>query len=85
MALVAVVSFVGGVAFSLGALAAGGAVTVGVLVLLAGCADPDPSSPTPDDLRAIDLSPDHTITIDDDGFSPADLEIDAGEGLVDRL
>ncbi|MGK2950313.1 MAG: cupredoxin domain-containing protein [Acidimicrobiales bacterium] len=53
-----------------------------VLALLTACGEPRPSSPTPDDLRAIDLSPDHTITVDDDGFSPASLEIEPGEVVL---
>lgn len=48
----------------------------------AGCVDPDPSSPTAEDLRQIDLSPDHTITVDADGFDPAELEITAGEVVL---
>ena len=47
--------------------------------LLVACGDPDPSAPTPEDLADIDLSPDHTITVDEDGFEPADLEVTAGE------
>ncbi len=48
----------------------------------AGCVDPKPSSPTPEDLRDIDLSPDHTITVDEDGFAPADLEVEAGDVVL---
>ena len=46
---------------------------------LVACGDPDPSPPTADDLADIDLSPDHTITVDEGGFEPEDLEIEAGE------
>lgn len=53
-----------------------------VLGTTAGCVDPKPSSPTPEDLRDIDLSPDHTITVDEDGFSPADLEVQSGDVVV---
>lgn len=49
---------------------------------VAGCIDPKPSSPTPADLRAIDLSPDHTITVDEDGFHPAALEVRSGEVVL---
>jgi plastocyanin len=49
------------------------------LVLTGGCVEPDPSSPTPEDLAAVDLSPDHTITVDEDGFHPDVLEIESGE------
>jgi plastocyanin len=60
-----------------------GLLATGALVLTAAaCGEPRPSSPTPADLRAIDLSPDHTITVDDDGFSPARLEIDPGEVVL---
>lgn len=49
-----------------------------LLLVLAGCGEPRASAPTPEDLRAIDLSPAHTITVDDDGFTPAALEIEPG-------
>jgi plastocyanin len=57
-------------------------VAAGALLTLAACGEVDPSSPTPADLRAVDLSPDHTITVDDDGFSPATLEIDPGDVVL---
>ena len=57
------------------------AATAAVLVA-AGCGPPDPSTPTPEDLRAIDLSPDHTITVDDDGFDPRDLEVTSGDVVL---
>ena len=53
-------------------------LTVAALLVLAGCGDPQPSSPSPADLEAIDLTPDATITVDEDGFDPATLEIEAG-------
>lgn len=62
--------------------AAGVIGALGLAVAVAGCGDPRPSSPTPDDLRAIDLSPDHTVTVDEAGFSPARLEIDPGEVVL---
>ena len=46
---------------------------------LVACGDPDPSPPTPEDLADIDLSPDHTITVDEDGYDPSSLEVEAGE------
>lgn len=52
------------------------------LALLGACVDPQPSSPTPEDLRKIDLSPDHTITVDEDGFDPATLEVEAGDVVL---
>jgi plastocyanin len=52
------------------------------LAALSGCVDPDPSSPTPEDLAEIDLSADHTITVDEDGFHPAELQITAGEVVL---
>ncbi len=51
-------------------------------VLLAGCVDPEPSTPTPEDLGEIDLSPDHTITVDDDGFDPASLTVESGDVVL---
>lgn len=51
-------------------------------LLTTGCVDPEPSSPTPADLAEIDLSPDHTITVDERGFDPAALEIRAGEVVL---
>jgi plastocyanin len=50
--------------------------------LLAGCVDPKPSSPTPQDLRDIDVSPDHTVTVDEDGFEPASLEVRPGDVIL---
>jgi plastocyanin len=55
---------------------------VGVALLLAACGDPDPSSPTAQDLADIDLSPDHTITVDERGFHPDELEVEAGEVVL---
>jgi hypothetical protein len=46
---------------------------------LAACGDSNPSPPTPQDLAEIDPSPDHTITVDEDGYDPGHLEIEAGE------
>jgi plastocyanin len=56
----------------------GPAVAV-LLAATAGCGSADPSPPTPSDLEEIDLSVDHTIVVDDDGFDPDTLEITAGE------
>jgi plastocyanin len=58
------------------------AALLGAAVILSGCVDPEPSSPTAEDLAAIDLSPDHTITVDGDGFAPATLEVEAGEVVL---
>lgn len=44
----------------------------------AGCVDPDPSI-SAEDLDDVDLTPAHTITVDEDGFDPATLEIDSGD------
>jgi uncharacterized cupredoxin-like copper-binding protein len=55
---------------------------IGIGLLLAGCGDPKPSSPTGRDIASIDLSPDHTITVDEDGFEPATLEVEAGEVVL---
>lgn len=49
---------------------------------LAACGEADPSPPTAADLEEIDVSVDHTITVDDDGYSPAALEIEAGEVVL---
>jgi plastocyanin len=53
-----------------------------VAVALVGCGDPDPSPPTREDLADIDLSPDHTITVDEDGYEPDELEVEAGEVIL---
>lgn len=61
------------------------ATAAGIVALTAGlgaCVDPKPSTPTPEDLRAIDLSPDHTITVDEDGFHPDELEVRGGEVVL---
>jgi len=50
-----------------------------VAAALVACGDPDPSPPTPQDLAEIDVSPDHTITVDESGFDPGALEVEAGE------
>jgi len=60
-------------------------VTVVVTItgaLLAGCGDSEPSSPTAADLEAIDVSPDHTITVDEGGYEPNQLEIVAGDVVL---
>ncbi len=59
-----------------------GLAVLGAAVLLAGgCVEPDPSL-TAEDLQDIDLSPDHTITVDERGFHPDELEIRAGEVVL---
>lgn len=58
------------------------AVALPLLIALGACVDPKPSSPTPEDLAEIDLSPDHTIIVDEDGFEPAELEVRAGEVVL---
>lgn len=55
---------------------------LGAVALLGACVDPKPSSPTAEDLRDIDLSPDHTISVDEEGFHPAALEVQAGEVVL---
>jgi len=59
------------------------ALPLAVAVLVAaGCVDPKPSSPTPEDIAAIDVSPDHRITVDEDGFHPDALEVTAGDVVL---
>ena len=53
-----------------------------VLLLLAACGDASPSSPTAADIDAIDVTPTHTITVDDDGFVPTSLEVEAGQVVL---
>jgi len=55
---------------------------VAAVALLAGCGDADPSSPTAADLQGIDVSPDHTIVVDEDGYDPAELEVVAGDVVL---
>ncbi len=57
-------------------------VLVAAVALLGGCGDPEPSSPTAADLEAVDVSPDHTIVVDEDGFDPATLEVVAGDVVL---
>ena len=52
------------------------------VVVVTGCVDPKPSSPTPEDIAAIDVSPDHRITVDEDGFHPDALEVTAGDVVL---
>lgn len=58
------------------------ALAVLVAVAAGGCIDPDPSSPTPEDLRDVDLTPDHEITVDEEGFHPAELEVAPGDVVL---
>ena len=51
-------------------------------LVLAACGDSDPSPPTARDLAEVDLSPDHTITVDEDGYEPAELEVRAGDVVL---
>lgn len=51
-------------------------------VALAACGDPEPSAPTPSDLAEVDLSPDVTIAVDEDGYDPEALEVEAGEVIL---
>jgi plastocyanin len=50
-----------------------------IALVLSACGDADPSPPTPGDLAAIDVSPDHTIVVDEDGYEPASVEVAPGE------
>ena len=54
---------------------------LGALVLTS-CLDSEASSPTPSDLADVDLSPDHTITVSDVGYDPAELEVESGEVIL---
>lgn len=58
------------------------AAAVLALALIAGCGDSDPSPPTARDLAEVDLSPDHTISVDEDGFEPVDLEVRSGDVVL---
>lgn len=48
------------------------------LLVLTGCGDSQPSSPSPADLESIDLTPEATITVDGEGFDPPILEVEPG-------
>lgn len=61
---------------------AAGLAVVLASVLLGGCGDPKPSSPTAADLAKIDLRPDHTITVDEAGFHPAALTVRSGDVVL---
>lgn len=58
----------------------GGALVAAMV--LSACGEPRPSSPTPADLAKIDFTPDHTITVDEDGFHPPTLVVRAGDVLL---
>ncbi|MET0902471.1 MAG: hypothetical protein ABWZ52_04455 [Acidimicrobiales bacterium] len=58
------------------------AIAALVAVALGSCVDPEPSSPTPQDLADIDLSPDHTITVDEAGYDPSSLEVEPGDVIL---
>jgi plastocyanin len=51
-------------------------------LLLGSCVDSEASPPTRSDLADIDLSPDHTITVSEDGYDPAELEVESGEVIL---
>jgi len=51
-------------------------------LLVAACVDPDPSTPDAADLRSLDLAPDHTVTVDEGGFSPEVLAIEPGDVVL---
>ncbi|MGQ0830101.1 MAG: cupredoxin domain-containing protein [Microthrixaceae bacterium] len=53
-----------------------------LVALLAGCVDSKPSSPTAEDLHKIDVSPDHTITVDERGFTPRALRVRSGDVVL---
>ena len=57
-------------------------VPIAVLLLLAACGDAAPSSPTAADIDAIDVTPTQTITVDDGGFDPSELEVEAGQVVL---
>ncbi len=58
------------------------AIAAITVVVLAGCGDVEPSPPTPRDLAEVDLSPDHTLTVDEDGYEPDALEVRTGEVVL---
>lgn len=58
------------------------ATPAALLLLLAACGDASPSSPTAADIDAIDVTPTHTITVDDEGFVPTSLEVEAGQVVL---
>ncbi len=51
-------------------------------LLVGACGDADPSPPTAADLRATDLSIDHTVVVDEDGYEPSTLEVTGGEVVL---
>ena len=61
---------------------AAGAALALTCLLVSACGESKPSSPTGADLAKIDLSPDHTITVDEDGFHPATLAVRSGDVVL---
>ncbi len=59
-----------------------GAFAIAAALLLAGCGSSKPSSPTAADLGRIDFATDHTITVDERGFSPSELTVRAGDVVL---
>jgi len=51
-------------------------------LLVAACVDPEPSTPDAADLESLDLAPDHTVLVDEDGFSPEVLDIESGDVVL---
>jgi plastocyanin len=59
-----------------------GPALVLLVAAVGGCGDSDPSPPTAADLAEADLSPDHTITVDEDGYEPDDLRAASGSVVL---
>jgi plastocyanin len=53
-----------------------------VIAVLTACGDSEPSPPTPRDLAEVDFTPDHTITVDEDGYEPSQIEVRAGDVVL---
>jgi plastocyanin len=58
------------------------AVVALAATFLGACVDAKPSAPTREDLEELDLSPDHTIRVDEDGFEPSELTIESGDVVL---
>ncbi|MEL7209957.1 MAG: hypothetical protein AAGK32_17275, partial [Actinomycetota bacterium] len=58
------------------------ALTVAVAALLTGCVEPSTGTPSPSDLEAFDVEPSTAVEVDEQGFTPDAVEVEANTSIV---